>query len=222
MRMRRAFTLIELLIVVAVIAILAGIGMANYLEAQTRARVAGVKNDLRVLAGALEAYSVDHNRFPPAAGVGPAWNEFGYFAEPLSARMYALSTPIAYLSSVPRDPFPTRDGWGFPDLAIYDTYDYVDADAVPPRGAGITSGAEWRISCAGPDLYQAYGGRLATEGSVDANLRGVDYDPTNGTSSRGDIVRVGGPCKRYGDPLDPANPLRPAIVRAPVYAEQWQ
>lgn len=220
MKQQEGFTLIELLIVVAIIAILAGIGLSNYMDAQARSRAAVVANDLRVLAGALEAYRVDHNRYPPAAGVGAAWNEFGDFAEPFSARLYALTTPVAFITSVPTDKLAADSLWGYPDSSIADSYDYVDADAVPERGTALSSGAEWRLASAGPDRYQAYGGRPV--GDKEANARGVDYDPTNGTRSSGDIVRVGPACYRYGDPLDPANPRRPGIVRAPRYVEQWQ
>jgi len=58
-----SFTLIELLIVVAIIAILALIAVPNFLEAQTRAKVSRVKADLRTLATALEAYYVDWNSY---------------------------------------------------------------------------------------------------------------------------------------------------------------
>ena len=58
------FTLIELLIVVAIIAILAAIAVPNFLEAQTRSKVSRVKADMRTLATALEAYTVDFNRAP--------------------------------------------------------------------------------------------------------------------------------------------------------------
>lgn len=219
--LNRAFTLIELLVVVAIISILASIATVNYSQAQTRSKVSVVHNDLRVLAGALEAYRVDLNKYPPAVGVGPAFNPFSDFAEPVSARMYPLTTPIAYITHVPRDPFHATDGWGSPDLPIFDTYDYVDADAVPSRGSGLTSGAEWRLFSPGPDLFLAYGGRLAAPSDVIANARGLDYDPTNGTTSWGDIVQVGPVCMRYGDPLDPLNANRPGVVRAPNYVEQW-
>lgn len=48
-----AFTLIELLIVVAIIAILALIAVPNFLEAQIRSKVSRAKSDLRSIATAL-------------------------------------------------------------------------------------------------------------------------------------------------------------------------
>ena len=212
------FTLIELLVVVGIIAILALIALPNYLLAQTRAKTAAVKSDLRVLAGGLEMYLTDSNHYPPASGVG--WYYTSPFANPVSRRLILLTTPVSYLTSVPGDRFPPREGYAVPDPEPYDTYDYVDADAFPPLGSGITSGGAYRIASAGPDLYQAYGGRPFYQ--VDANEVGVEYDPTNGVISQGDIVRVGPVHTRYGDPLDPANPERPGIVRVPSYIEQFR
>src|ERR1041384_5513540 len=62
---KRAFTLIELLIVVAIIAILAAIAVPNFLEAQVRAKVSREINDMRAVATALESYASDCNAFPP-------------------------------------------------------------------------------------------------------------------------------------------------------------
>ena len=50
--------MIELLIVVAIIAILALIAVPNFLEAQVRAKVSRVKSDMRNVATALEVENV--------------------------------------------------------------------------------------------------------------------------------------------------------------------
>jgi prepilin-type N-terminal cleavage/methylation domain-containing protein len=62
---RKAFTLIELLIVVAIIAILAAIAVPNFLEAQTRSKMSRAKADMRSIVTAIEAYAVDYNKYPP-------------------------------------------------------------------------------------------------------------------------------------------------------------
>ena len=61
---KAAFTLIELLIVVAIIAILAAIAVPNFLEAQVRSKVAVVYSDFRTVKTALESYRVDYNNYP--------------------------------------------------------------------------------------------------------------------------------------------------------------
>lgn len=68
--MRRGFTLVELLIVIAIISILALLAVPNAQEAQTRAKVAAVKNNMRVVAVALEMCAVDTNQYPRAV----TWN----------------------------------------------------------------------------------------------------------------------------------------------------
>ncbi len=63
---RRAFTLIELLIVVAIIAILALIAVVNMNLAKERALMAADASNLRVVMIALQSYYVDYNTLPPA------------------------------------------------------------------------------------------------------------------------------------------------------------
>ncbi len=70
--------MIELLIVVAIIAILAAIAVPNFLEAQVRAKVSRAQADMRSIATAIESYRVDNNEFhAPHPGVGhllsPYW-----------------------------------------------------------------------------------------------------------------------------------------------------
>ncbi len=63
---RRALTLIELLIVVAIISILAAAAIVNMQLAVDRALQAAGAANLRTIATALQSYHVDHNTLPPA------------------------------------------------------------------------------------------------------------------------------------------------------------
>jgi len=66
MKQRKGFTLIELMIVIAIIIILAAIAIPNYLRMTDRARRARVAGDFAALATSLEAYEVDWGAYPVA------------------------------------------------------------------------------------------------------------------------------------------------------------
>jgi general secretion pathway protein G len=175
---RHAFTLIELLIVVAIIAILAAIAVPNFLEAQTRAKVSRAKNDLRTLATALEAYNVDNNAYPPGPPALPS----------RFRRQKPLTTPIAYITSVPRDPFMSDDASGFgPWRSGLYSYGAMPLDAAS-RWALASDGPDRNDDCGGLVFYPGYTSELFFGG-----VTGFDYtlyDPTNGTVSDGDIFRA--------------------------------
>ena len=85
------FTLIELMIVMSLIVVLAGIGLAMHTNAQTRAREAVLKEDLFRMRDAIDQYYADKNEYPPA--------------------LDALVTN-RYLRAIPVDPFTnSADTW---------------------------------------------------------------------------------------------------------------
>jgi general secretion pathway protein G len=60
----KGFTLIELMIVMALIVVLASIGLAMHQNSQTRAREAVLKEDLFRLRDAIDQYYADKNMYP--------------------------------------------------------------------------------------------------------------------------------------------------------------
>jgi prepilin-type N-terminal cleavage/methylation domain-containing protein len=60
--LRRAFTLVEIMIVVAIIALLAAIFSHNVLRARKRAHAVKILDDLRVLDGALDQWALEQNK----------------------------------------------------------------------------------------------------------------------------------------------------------------
>jgi prepilin-type N-terminal cleavage/methylation domain-containing protein len=110
-----AFTLIELLIVVAIIAILAAIAVPNFLEAQTRSKVSRSKADIRTQAIAMEAYFVDYNSYTRDSDSSldtidvPGSGDVNHpMHNHVSNGALQLTTPVAYMSSLLTDPFVTE------------------------------------------------------------------------------------------------------------------
>lgn len=197
-----AFTLIELLIVVAILSVLAGIAAASFLDAQVRAKVSRTKADLYAIALAVESYRVDRDAYPMNDGV--------YNIPPLE-----MTTPIAYIATrYMIDPFKERDI--DPELGIlakcYTYTEIVDLATAKARealgrpvpiesidhpiynpGAFGKYGA-WRLVGFGPDRSYALPNHAPGDDPSDPidRLQGIDvlYDPSNGTQSGGNILRT--------------------------------
>ena len=59
---RRGFTLVEIMIVVAIIALLAAIAVPGFLRARKRSQATRILNDLRLIDNACDQYAIETNR----------------------------------------------------------------------------------------------------------------------------------------------------------------
>ena len=59
---RGGFTLVEIMIVVAIIALLAAIAVPGFLRARKRSQAAKVLNDLRLIDAAVDQYAIETNK----------------------------------------------------------------------------------------------------------------------------------------------------------------
>ncbi len=208
---KRAFTLIELLIVVAIIAILAAIAVPNFLEAQTRSKVSRCAADMRSIRTAIESYYVDVNWYPETDTGTADWTKAG-------VGLIRCTTPVAYITTIPKSPF-REEKIGHPsgspkNCNKYNIYLYVRELKVGAGGKNIVTENDpnyvldrkvylfanapldpmdirpyegyWELKSVGPDNSDD---RDSQQGHVPEEAR--IYDPTNGTVSAGDIVVYG-------------------------------
>lgn len=172
---KHGFTLIELLIVVAIIAILAAIAVPNFLEAQTRAKVARVKGEMLSMSTALECYCVDNNLYP-ATSIDNRSCECCW--------QHSLTTPVAFMTYECKDIFTKNND---PDNYFYQ---YALCQAMK----------SWIFVSVGPDQTDNFDEENWMCGM--ANRYPMPYDPTNGTVSEGDIRRVN---RQWGAELYPSS-----------------
>ena len=93
-RKHAGFTLVEIMIVVAIIALLAAIAVPGFLRARKRSQASKILNDLRMIDAAVDQYAIETNR---TTGYPVAVTPIG----PITSRKTASSITQARTSSAP-------------------------------------------------------------------------------------------------------------------------
>jgi prepilin-type N-terminal cleavage/methylation domain-containing protein len=70
------FTLVEIMIVVAIIALLAAIAVPGFLRARKRSQASKILNDLRMIDGAVDQYAIETGRTTGASVTVVDWTNY--------------------------------------------------------------------------------------------------------------------------------------------------
>jgi len=190
----------ELIIVVSLLALVGLIAVVNYMEMQTRSKVARARSEMRSVAMGLEAFRADHTRYPLATTIRASSrmdSSSEYFR--VSSE---VTTPIAYLDSLPPDVFqrsqtykyiapgqgyindePATLGMWAPRFFPLDTGAEDDVVYFSPKDAPV----QWALWSVGPAGPMSTANDLRLHMPVPSRCW---YDPSNGTVSKGLVIRL--------------------------------
>jgi prepilin-type N-terminal cleavage/methylation domain-containing protein len=73
---RGGFTLVEIMIVVAIIALLAAIAVPGFLRARKRSQASRIINDLRLIDSAVDQYAIENNKASGNAVATTDWTNY--------------------------------------------------------------------------------------------------------------------------------------------------
>jgi len=154
------FTLVELLVVMAILGILAVVTLGNFRTSQIKARDAQRKSDLRQISNALEAYYNDYAGYPDSDSSGMikacscgdgdlacTWNDPGQ-------REFCDENNTVYMSMVPGDPLsdPSHSYCYYSEGNLYRLYAILenenDPEATLDVPCGVISNYNFGISSA--------------------------------------------------------------------------
>jgi prepilin-type N-terminal cleavage/methylation domain-containing protein len=163
-REARGFTLIELMVVVEIIAILAGILIPNFVNARALAQTSACESNLRSIATALELVYADLQTYEPNG-------QANFNADPAD---FTNAAGTIYLNNTPKDPAAT-------DLTQFYTIQ------VTPQSGGAPP--SYVITCPGTHVGSTLA-KLQKAGTTDGSVCGSGCTATTITYTSGTGMQV--------------------------------
>lgn len=105
------FTLVEIMIVVAIIALLAAIAVPGFLRARKRTQAAKILNDLRLIDSAVDQYAIETNKQGGAAVAVTDWTNYvkkGSILYNTAADLFGASYGAQRVDSLPSVPASSK------------------------------------------------------------------------------------------------------------------
>ena len=144
------YTLIELLVNLAIIGILTGISISTYMTYKEKAKISRAKGELKSIHLAIEALAIDTEKWPGPNTIGVTanqeiWDLTSPEAGLLSATNAFTNWQGPYIQSIPQDP------WG--NDYFFDPDYYINGTPVPVVGSFGPNG-EGQNAYDSDDIYR--------------------------------------------------------------------
>jgi prepilin-type N-terminal cleavage/methylation domain-containing protein/prepilin-type processing-associated H-X9-DG protein len=168
---RKAFTLIEVLVVIAIIAILVGLLLAAVQKVREAANRISCTNNLKQLGLALHNYNDTEGSFPPAHSVDPAWFPYRQPTNPDKSWYFSWITRILpYIEQ--------KDIYG---LVKWDQFPWPNPIGGLPGGDGYLNGKQLKVILC-PSDNRSRGLAEYSDGTITYRVALTDYLGVNGTN----------------------------------------
>ena len=117
-RKHAGFTLVEIMIVVAIIALLAAIAVPGFLRARKRSQASKILNDLRMIDAAVDQYAIETNRTTGNTVAVGDWTNYvkkGSILYNTGADLFGNGYGVQTVDVIPQ--VPTNDYQALSDVA---------------------------------------------------------------------------------------------------------
>lgn len=141
--MKKGFTLVEVMIVVAIIGLLAAIAVPAYNRARTRSYITRAESDLRIISGAVEELAFDTGQWPGGTALADVGDEevldlnSGLAGIVANDGTFSSKWDGPYMKAVPQDPWG-MDYFFDPDYQV-DSAMRMVVGSYGPNKAGLNN-----------------------------------------------------------------------------------
>lgn len=168
---RKGFTLIEIMVVVAMIAVLTAVLIPQISSAVNKTKVARTAQELRSISNAMDTYLIDVGSYPPSV---PEFNKAWGADVGLVSRAEVVSSHLSSWNGPYLKSWPVRTAWGglkngaIGAYYIHQPIGYIDRDGIPGNDTYIAMDKD----------YEEYPSAMAIE---------IDKVTDDGVGSTGNV-----------------------------------